>query len=218
MTKVKAASGGQARSFHAMIISSMDEKVLEKIDSKKFQEVIDNPGKFIANFTEWINNDCHLNLITNQSFVIDDIFPRAGEGYTPIHLWPSVRQTLFEPAIERRIIIAETLPGKLKSYMLDETMSNEKIQIVTKSIPMNEDEFFVALFLLVANSKLGKDLLGYEINKRKYYLFHIKLLSGKLTTFVCNWEHNEWHGRCYDYSMEVHDKATVFLFFNTVNN
>lgn len=63
----KAATSGQARAFNAMIISCVDEEVLEQIDNEKFQKAIDKSGAFIHNLIRFINNDCHV--LTGQLVV-----------------------------------------------------------------------------------------------------------------------------------------------------
>lgn len=54
----KTATSGQARAFNAMIISRINEEVLEQINGEKFQKAIDDPDMLIYNFIKFINYDC----------------------------------------------------------------------------------------------------------------------------------------------------------------
>lgn len=63
----KAATSGQARAFNAMLISRLDEEVLERINSEKFQKAIDEPNLFIPLFIELINEKVGSGMVCGGS-------------------------------------------------------------------------------------------------------------------------------------------------------
>ena len=193
---MESAKSSQFREFIGKLLVKGSDENIAKIDKTKIQNALialtSADSVAFNNVIAFINNDMRLNVITDQHFIVGDVFRhRGGEGYTPMYIWEGAQNLLFTPNKERVIAINKTI-GKLRDYPLTENMNDSKIQKKAKSTPMSEEEYFLAKFLVIVKPELGKEVLGYTLDTSKHYLFHVKLSSGKVVALGLGWYGGGW--------------------------
>lgn len=149
-------------------------------------------------------------------FIVGDVFRHCGgKGYAPMYIWKDAQNLLFTPNKDHRIDINNTI-GKLRGYTLLTNMNDSNIQKNAKSIPISKDEFFLVLFLLIVNTKLGKEVLGYKLDTSKCYLFYVQIACEKLVTVSLFPGNDEWNVDCLDFNLNDAWLAdAVLLYFGT---
>ena len=217
---MESAKSSQFREFIGKLLVKGSDENIAKIDKTKIQNALialtSADSVAFNNVIAFINNDMRLNVITDQHFIVGDVFRhRGGEGYTPMYIWEGAQNLLFTPNKERVIAINKTI-GKLRDYPLTENMNDSKIQKKAKSTPMSEDEYFLAMFLLIVKPELGKEVLGYTLDTSKYYLFHVKLSSGKVVALGLGWYGAVWG--VVDFAFDTNgnwNQGNMLLYFAT---
>lgn len=129
-----------------------------------------------------------------QSFIVGQVFQHRNAGLVPQSFGDNFKR-LWEPAQERVVSINAFGKNILKEYVLPKNMNDTAIQNAANSTPMEEDEFWAMLFLLIINPKLGKKVLKYEVRKNKVYVFH--LASNKVV--AVGWHGGRWNFLAYDF-------------------
>jgi len=128
-----------------------------------------------------------------KTFVIGEVFRhRGGEGYIPQYFGDNFKNKLWIPAKDKVVSINAFGKNNLKEYVLPKNMNDNTIQSNADSTPMAEDQFWVMLYLLIINPKLGKKILKYELRKDKFYVFHVKLTSGEVVAVSVRWHDGKW--------------------------
>ena len=141
-----------------------------------------------------------------ESFVIGQVFQHRNQSLVPQYFGDNFKTWLWEPAKEKVVQINAFGKNNLKEYVLPKNMNDTAIQNATNSTPMGEDAFWAILYLLVINLKLGKKILKYELRKDKFYVFHVKLTSGKVVAVFVRWDDDEWDLNANDF-----DRITPWL-------
>lgn len=199
----KAATSGQARSFNAMTISRIDEKVLEQIDSEKFQEAIDKPNEFISKFISWINNRCEMTrlvvarILENLAFICEITIENVaefvvGENFDDsknkfgiqLELSEGFKSLLIEPIKKKKVSLAKDI--KLEKFSLLKPMFDTEIQDNLKnSKPIDVEIFLPLLWGMLSLQKNGEKREDGLQEKSGSNVFHIELKNGRvITAFV----------------------------------
>lgn len=150
-----------------------------------------------------------------ETFRIGDVFGHRVSGLVPQYQGDNFKNWLFVPSQNKTITVPTTL-SKLTDYVLPKNMTDTEIQNMTKSIPMDEDTFWTVLYLLIIKPELGKELLGYELDKSKYYIFHVTMADGTVRAVYVRWSGDEWD--CYAYAFDYGSawyQGCVFVRFAT---
>ncbi len=121
-----------------------------------------------------------------ESFIVGDVFRHRDETCVPQYHGSNAKDWIFTPNAKVKIAIKQKLP-KLSEYILPKDMNDSDIQSNAKSTPMDEETFLLVLYLLIIKPELGKKILGYELRKDRWYLFHVKLSSGKVVAVNAFW-------------------------------
>ena len=115
-----------------------------------------------------------------ETFVVGEVFQHRNSNLVPQYFGDNFKDWLWLPAKERKISINAFGKNILKEYVLPKNMNDTSIQNANNSLPMEEDQFWAILYLLIINPKLGKKIIKYELRKDKFYIFHVKLASGRV--------------------------------------
>jgi len=92
-------------------------------------------------------------------------------------------------------------------------MNDTAIQKASSSTPMGENQFWAMLYLFIIESKLGKKILKYELQKDKVYIFHVKLTSGKVVAVSVYWIGDEWYFDANEFVYyDLWNEGNVFLY------
>lgn len=140
-----------------------------------------------------------FGLPAMSSFRIGDVFGHRNSSMVPQYHGDNFKSWFWAPNQNRTITIPSNMP-KLVDYTLPKNMNDTGIQNATKSTPMDEDTFWVVLYLLIIKPELGKELLGYELTKSNYYIFHVKMSDGTVRAVNVGWDDVEWY--CYASSFD----------------
>ena len=195
-------------------------KKISAIDGDKIQEAIDMPDKenFLDEFIKWMNNGCKLTYNLINGFVVEQIFRhRAEKGDRRLYLSDNTQNWIVKPYLKRTVVIRTDL-GKLSEFRLPHNMNDSTIQSEAgKPGLMDIDTFFLLWFMLIFNPELGKQVLGYELSKEKWYLCHVELPNGKRVAVRVYWDDDEWYfsAREFDDGYDWNEGG-ILLFFATV--
>jgi hypothetical protein len=103
----------------------------------------------------------------------------------------------------------------LKEYVLSKDMHNRAIKTKTTSLPMNENLFWIVLYLLVIKPDLGKQLLGYQLESG-LYIFHAIVAGKTLAPSVMFSKGAGYFLDAEDFdSFMPWSKSAIFLYFST---
>ena len=199
-----------------MVINN--SKKLSEIDGDKIQEAIDAEDKetFFDNLIKFINNGCRFNYILANVFMVGDIFrQRATKGDTRMDISGNTEDWIIKPNLKRMVQVRNDL-GNLSEYVLPENMDDTRIQEGAGNPGcMDLDTFFCVSYLLIFQPQLAKQVLGYELKKDKWYLFHV-LVNGKKVAVGLYWDGDEWRWHAGDFD-DGRDWSAgdVLLFFAT---
>jgi hypothetical protein len=127
-----------------------------------------------------------------RSFVVGEVFQNRAERLIPQYHGDNFKNWMVIPAKEKVVSLNAFGKNILKEYILPKNMNDTEIQDGTKSTPMGEDQFWAMLYLLIIEPKLGKKILKYVLRKSKFYIFHVKLDSGKVIVLGLFWFSDEW--------------------------
>lgn len=154
-----------------------------------------------------------------QSFIVGQVFQHRNSGLVPQYFGDNFKSWLWEPALMKVVSINSFGKNILKEYVLPKNMNDTAIQQANISTPMEEDQFWVMLYLIVINPKLGKKILKYELRKDKVYIFHVKLASGKVVAVDVYWYGGEWRLDAVDFGRVAWWRGgCVFLFPAKIGN
>lgn len=158
-------------------------------------------------------------LQRGKTFVVGEVFQHRNENLVPQFFGDNFKNWLWTPAQTKLVIIDAFGKNNLKEYVLPKNMNDTAIQNANNSAPMSEHQFWAMLFLLIINSKLGKKILKYELQKHKVYIFHVKLTSGIFIDVSVYWGRGEWSfDASYFDSGGSLERGYVFLFPATKNS
>ena len=156
---------------------------------------------------------------TTESFIVGQVFQHRNKNLIPQFFGNDFKNWLWISAQEKRVFINVFEKNNLKEYVLLKNMNNTTIQRINNSIPMKEDQFWVILYLLIINPKLGKKILKYKLLKDKFYVFHLKLNSRKVIALGVGWNGDEWFLDAFDFhglGLWMEDYDFVFLFHTII--
>lgn len=189
----KAASNGQFRSFVGGLLTTTEDAI-PMIDSDAIQKAIDECGSGTtqAELIKWINNGCRLQQLLVNAFTVGDIFRhRAEKGDRRLWLSDNTKNWLIKPNLKKVIPIHTDL-GKIVENRLPNNMNDTSIQKLAGHPGfMDEETFLLVMYLLIFQPELGKQVLGYALQKDKVYIFHI-MVDGKQVAFSVGWDGDEW--------------------------
>jgi len=149
--------------------------------------------------------------VGEEGFVVGEVFQHRNSNLTPMCFGYNFKSKLWEPAQTRTVSVGAFGKNILKDYVLPKKQTNTEIQNATNSTPMQEDQFWVMLYLLIIDPKLGKKILKYELRRDKYYVFHVRLTSGEVIAVHLYWNDDEWNLNAYDFDVRW-NLVNVFLF------
>lgn len=145
------------------------------------------------------------------SFVVQEEFPESlcfGENF---------RSLIWTPARERAISINVFGGSFIRDFKLIKSMNDENIQEKNVSVPMEEDQFWSMLYLLLKNPKHGKRRLRYKLLKDKIYLLHLKLHSGEVFTVRISFKNGELEFRARDFDFDGQwSEGDIFLYLTKI--
>jgi len=210
----KAASNGQFRALVGGLLTTKDDAVTI-IDGTLIQNGIDECGSGItqSEFIKWINNGCRLNVVLANAFVVGDVFRHQAEtGDRRLWLSDNTQNWLIKPNLKKVIPIRTDL-RKLSEYCLPKSMNDTLIQEVTENPGfMSEEDFLCVMYLLIFQPKLAKQVLGFNLQKNKWYIFHT-MINGKKVAFNGRWFGGEWVFSADDFDVGYDWRGGgVFLF------
>lgn len=119
-----------------------------------------------------------------KSFVVGEVFQHRNPNLALQHHGDNFKSLLAVPAKDRVLSIDVFGKNNLKKYVLPKNMDDIAIQNATTSTPILEDQFWVMLYLLIIDPKLGKKILKYELRKDKVYIFHVRIAPNKVVAVV----------------------------------
>jgi hypothetical protein len=195
---MEKASNGQFRELIGkLLVKGSDERVAT-IDKTKIQNAVNLLSKsedetVIENFIKFINNDCQMEMLLANAFIVGDIFRhRAEKGDRRLWLGDNTQNWLIKPNLKKVIPVLTDL-GKLIENRLPNSMNDTSIQTLAGNPGlMNEETFLCVMYLLIFQPELGKQVLGYALQKDKVYLFHV-MVDGKQVVFAVRWDEGEWN-------------------------
>lgn len=208
------SSNGQFRNLIGNL-NMIPEDIINQIDGTFIQNAIDEcgSGKTQSEFVKWINNGCRPNTILTNSFIVRDIFRhRAEKGDRRLYLGDNFQNWVVKPNLEKVIPISTDI-GKLSEYCLPSNMNDSSIQTNTGNPDLMELEVFLCvIYLLIFQPELAKQVLGYSLQKNKWYLFHV-MVNGKKVAFNVFWNDDEWDlDACKFDTYDWWNQDCVFLF------
>jgi len=158
-----------------------------------------------------------MNETLEKTFVVGEVFQHKNSSLIPQYFGGNFKDWLWNSAQEKVVSINAFGKNILKEYVLPKNMNDIKIQEANKSTPMDEDQFWAMLYLLIYNPRLGEKILKYKLRKDKVYIFHVKLASGKVVPVRVYWNNVGWNlcAEAFDYGACWFD-GDVFLFPATV--
>ncbi len=190
----KAASGGQFRNLIGGLNTTTDSAI-ETIDGAQIQNAIDQLGKGITQeeFIKWINNGCRLSYNLINGFVVEQIFRhRAEKGDRRLYFGDQFKAWCVAPYLKHTVAIRTDL-GAVSEFRLPRNMNDSTIQSEAGNPGfMDIDTFFLLWFMLIFNPELGKQVLGYEIRKEKWYLCHVELPGSVRVAVRVFWDDGGW--------------------------
>jgi hypothetical protein len=210
-------SNGQFRNLTGSL-NMIPENDISRIDGVLIQKAINQLGNGTtqSEFINWINNGCRLNIVSVNEFTVGDIFcHRAEAGDHRLWFNDDIQNWLIKPNLKKIITINSNLK-KLLEYRLSQNMNDSSIQENTNDPGfMTEEEFFLIFYLLIFQSDLAKQVLGYSLQKGKWYIFH-GMVNGKETTFYANWDDDGLSLDAYEFGInDWWSQGDVFLFLST---
>lgn len=102
---------------------------------------------------------------------------------------------------------------KLKDYTLEREMSDREIQSAAGSNPMSRKIFWLVLFSLVNKTELGKEYLGYQLEKGKTYLLHGKDHVNQNFSVIIHWGNPKRISGYFFNTGEKFGENVIHLFF-----
>jgi hypothetical protein len=151
--------------------------------------------------------------LIHKTFVVGEVFQHRVQGLIPQYHGDNFKSWLWAMAKERIVSTNEFGKNILKKYVLPANMKDTQIQNAAKSTPMGENQFWVMLYLLIIEPKLGRKILKYALQKDKVYIFHVKLASGKVVAVNVDWNGGEWDLNANDFVREFPwNGGFVFLY------
>ncbi len=216
----KAANRGQFCEFVGKALTNIKDDAIEKVDSEVLQKAIDEfgpEGATKSEFIKWIQNGCRMNYILANAFRVGDIFRhRAEKGDRRLWLSDNTQNWIVKPNLERVVPVRIDL-GKLSDYRLPKSMNDSAIQIATNNPGcMDLDTFFCVAYLLIFQPKLAKEVLGYELKKDAWYLFHVELADGTKVAMDLDGRGDEWNFCASAFGDDdTWPEGRVLLFFAT---
>lgn len=123
-------------------------------------------------------------------FTIGDVFQHKNQTLTLMYFSDKFKKRFFKPNKEKVITIPNSM-STLEEYVLPKNMDNDTIQKNTASIPLDTDTFWIVLYCLIIEPKLGKELLSYELRKDKVYIMQVQV-GTIVHAFVVRWYRDKW--------------------------
>lgn len=149
-----------------------------------------------------------------KSFKIGNVFRNRDSSCIPQYHGDNFKWWLVQPSSAKTIPMNFEQAIPLQEYILPEDIKDTPIQNAAQSTPMTEQQFWLVLYALIIEPKLGKHYFQYELSKDKYYIFHVRLDSGEVVAVCVGWSGGGWGcsaDRFDDGS--AWDQGDVFLFF-----
>ncbi|MCE9585415.1 hypothetical protein K8Q94_02215 [Candidatus Nomurabacteria bacterium] len=150
--------------------------------------------------------------VGEESFVVGEFFQHRNSKLIPQWFGDNFRNKVWEPAQKRTVSVGAFGKNILKDYVLPKNSTDSEIQNASNSTPMEEDQFWSMLYLLIVEPKLGKKILKYELRRDKYYVFHVALSSGEVIAVWLDWRDCEWNLNAGDFDDDDWCRDGVFLF------
>ncbi|MCX6752787.1 MAG: hypothetical protein NTW62_00355 [Candidatus Nomurabacteria bacterium] len=157
-----------------------------------------------------------LGKKSGESFVVGQVFQHRNKDLVPQYFGDNFKNWMWAPAQSRTIVVDVFRGVTPKEYILPKNMNDTAIQNANTSVPMEEDTFWAMHYLLIINPKLGKKILKYELRKDKWYIFHVKLASGKVVAVHVRWGVDEWGCIADDFDNNTWNEGNVFLSLATL--
>lgn len=128
-----------------------------------------------------------------QAFTVGKVFRHRDSSCVPQYHGDSFKTWMVQPSAGKKVALDFAQCASMKEYVLPKNMQDTSIQDAAKSVPMDEQQFWLALYALIIEPKLGKQYFHYELSKSKYYIFHVKLDSGEIVAVDVYWDGDEWY-------------------------
>ncbi len=162
--------------------------------------------------TELIERVLGRKFGEEKSFIVGEVFQHRNLKLVPLYFARDFESMVLEPSKNKRVSINAFGNNTLKEYVLPKNMEDTTIQSATNSTPMEEDQFWAMLYLLIVEPELGKKILNYQLRKYQYYVFHVKLSSGKVLAVRLFWHDGKWRLNAFDFNHGNWSMDSVFLF------
>jgi hypothetical protein len=200
----KVATSKQFRNLVGNLNMCSDE-LIEKIDHEKMKQAVNQcfgGCETKAEFVKWINNDCRLTALSNDQFIVGQIF--SGNNYE-IDEWifmdKNTRSILVEPN-EGKIITISKFMGGHNEYVLPEAMNDSTIQDRTGSPGyMNEEHFLSCMYVSIFQPYAAKRKLGFSLRKSldNWYTFHV--FGNEIVSYRVRWLKNHFLIQANDFDL-----------------
>jgi hypothetical protein len=175
-------------------VTEAHSAILKAIPSFVYEEDMQNGiigNKNLPKLMEEMFQKIYPKNEVGKSFTVGQIFRHRDPNCVPQWHGDNFKK-LVRDASERVISISRA-KQKLSDYVLSKNMNSTEIQNATKSTPIEENVFWLILYLLVIEPKLGKEVLNYELREDKYYIFHVRWKSGKVDAVNVRWDFGGWN-------------------------
>ena len=198
------------------LLTTKDDAI-PTIDGTLIQKAIDECGSGTtqAEFIKWINNGCRLTTILANAFTVGEFLRHQAEkGDHRLWLSYNTQNWLIKPNLKKVVPIRTDL-RKLSANRLPNNMNDSSIQENAGNPGcMTEEEFFCVMYLSIFQPGLAKQVLGFTLQKDRWYIFHV-MVGGKKVAFGVYWRDVQWRFCASDFD-DGRDWRTGSVFMSFV--
>ncbi|MEK7572326.1 MAG: hypothetical protein AAB493_00505 [Patescibacteria group bacterium] len=150
---------------------------------------------------------------STESFIVGKVFQEKVGESIPKNFGDNFKNWLWTPSQAKTVSINAFGFPFLKQYILPKAMNDTAILNAVSSLPMELNQFWAVLYLLIISPKFGKKILKYKLWKYKVYIFHVELAS-RIVAVSVGWDEAGWAlGASNLDSYDWWEEINVFLFF-----
>ena len=191
---------------HGKIMTALLQRGLSEKEAQLVNTM--SEANLISLIDTWFKKDQEGQA--DDSFIVGVLFQHRNSACIPQWFSDNFRDWMWKPCKERTIKIDQT-PRKLNEYRLPKNMNDSTIQKNAKSTPMSIEEYWLIRYLLIINPELGKQVLGYEVNKDSAYIIHVKLADGSVVAVRLYWRVGGWNSPASRFDVDDWYEGYFFL-------
>lgn len=154
-----------------------------------------------------------MKNLEEKHFIVGEVFNYRNKESIPLYFGYDFKNSILESALLKVVEVNSFGKNILKDHPLPKGMHDKVIQDTQNSTPMEEDQFWLTLYLLIIKPELGKKVLDYELQKDKVYILHLKLFSGFAFAIIINYSNNKWNinSHVFNFGMPW-SEGVIFLY------